>query len=145
MEVMVTRASLAGIVGVSLAAAIAVAACGGGSDGGGNTPTGPSSGGSGQGGQSGATITFGGSGAAPREVTISVGQTVTFTNGTNQQRNIFSDPHPVHTDCQPLNSINVLGPGQTKQTAAFTTARTCGFHDHDFPDDATLKGTIRIQ
>jgi hypothetical protein len=56
-----------------------------------------------------------------------------------------SDPHPVHTDCPAINAVNLLGPGQTKQTGAFPTARTCGFHDHDDPDNAAVKGSIVVR
>ncbi len=127
-------------------------ACGGGS------PTGPSGGGAGSGGSggdggsgggsgtSGATITIGANGAvSPAAVTINTGQSVTFVNNSSRTRNVWSDPHPVHTDCPPINAVNLLAPGQTKTTNAFTTARTCGFHDHDNPDDAGLRGSITIR
>ena len=121
--------------------------------GGGGSPNGPSpgggggdGGGGGGGGQSGATITVGANGAvSPSTVTINVGQTVTFVNNSSQTRNLWSDPHPDHNACPPMNSVNVIAPGQTKQTAAFTTARTCGFHDHDDPDNASLRGSIVIR
>lgn len=125
--------------------------------GGGGGPTGPS-GGSGSGGSggdggsggstgpSGATITIGANGAvSPATVSISVGQSVTFVNNSTRTRNVSSDPHPAHTDCQQVNAVNLLAPGQTKLTNAFTTARTCGFHDHDDPDNAGLKGSITIR
>jgi plastocyanin len=114
--------------------------------GGGGSPNSPSPGGGGGGGQSGGTITIGTNGAvSPATVTINVGETVTFVNDSNRTRNVSSDPHPEHNACPPVNSVNLLVPGQTKQTAAFTTARTCGFHDHDDPDNASLKGSIVIR
>ena len=139
-------ASVRAILGLSVAALITVTACGGGN----GNPAGPSPGGGGSGGgggaQSGATITIGANGAvSPSQVTISVGQGVTFTNNSNSTRNITSDPHPVHTDCPAINTVNLLGGGQTKTTGAFTTARTCGFHDHDDPDNPALKGAIIIR
>jgi len=124
----------AAVVGLALAMA-----CGGGSYGG---PTDPGTGG----GPSGATITIGANGAvSPTQVTINVGQSVTFTNSSNRVRNMTSDPHPEHNECPPVNLVNLIGPGQTKQTGAFTTARTCGFHDHDDPDNASLRGSIIIR
>jgi plastocyanin len=117
--------------------------------GGGGSPTDPGgSGGGGSGGgvQSGATITIGANGVAtPSQVTINVGQGVSFTNSSNRTRNLFSDPHGPHSDCPAMNNINLLAPGQTKVTSAFTTARTCGFHDHDDPDNANVKGSIVIR
>lgn len=56
-----------------------------------------------------------------------------------------SDPHPTHTDCPEINQVGFLTAGQTKQTGNLTTARTCGFHDHNRPTDASLQGTITIQ
>jgi plastocyanin len=142
---MVKRARIQGILGISVAAAIVVSACGGG-NGGGNTPTGPSTGGSGQGGQSGATITIGANGAVtPSQVTVNVGQSVTFVNNSNGTPNISSDPHPTHTDCPAFLGVALIAPGQTKQTNAFTAARTCGFHDHDNPDNAAVRGSVIVR
>jgi hypothetical protein len=56
-----------------------------------------------------------------------------------------SDPHPEHTDCVELNQIGFLNPGQSRQSGNLNIARTCGFHDHDNPDNDGLKGTITIQ
>lgn len=132
-----------------LAAAIGLvmmAACGGG-----GSPSGPSGGGSGtpptgSPGPSGATITIGGNGAiSPAQVTISVGQSVTFINNDSASHDIESNPHPVHTGCPQINAVGRITPGQTKLTNAFPTARTCGFHDHDRPDTTALQGTIVIQ
>ncbi len=136
------KTAVRGIYALAIAALVTAVACGGGGYSG---PTEPSGGGGGSV-QSGGTITIGANGAiSPAQVTINTGQAVTFVNNSNRTRNVSSDPHPVHTDCPAVNSVNLLDPGQTKQTGAFTTARTCGFHDHDDPDNAALKGTIVIR
>jgi len=105
------------------------------------SPTPPSSGGSG----SGATITITASGVTPNAVTVSVGQQVTFINNSTQAMAVTSDPHPIHTDCPAINTVGTLLPGQTRLTAGFPSARNCGFHDHDLPDDPTRRGTITIR
>lgn len=120
-----------------------LAACGGG--GGSAAPTGPSNTGGGAPGPSGATITIANGRVSPAAVTIAVGQSVTFVNNDGRGHNVSSDPHPSHTDCPPINAVNNLLNGQTKLTNALTSARTCGFHDHDDPDNANLKGRITIQ
>jgi plastocyanin len=136
-----------GVHALAVAALVLAGACGGG----GGNPAGPSGnngggGGGGGAGPSGATVTVGTNGAvSPTQVTINVGQSVTFTNNSNRTRNVSSDPHPDHNECPSVNAVNALAPGQTKLTAAFTTARTCGFHDHDDPDNASLKGSIVIR
>ena len=66
-------------------------------------------------------------------------------NNDSRSHDMSSDPHPAHTDCPSMNAVGNIWPGQTKLTNAFTTARTCGFHDHDNPDNAALIGRIVIQ
>ncbi len=117
------------------------AACG--DDGGSGGPTTPSGGGPGP---SGATITVGSNGAvSPSSVTITVGQSVTFVNNNTRTHELASDPHPAHTNCPSINALAMLGPGQTKLTNSFGAAGTCGFHDHNDPDNASLKGSITIR
>ena len=123
------------------AALVAVAACGGGS----GTPTGPGNTGGGSPGPSGATITIANGRVTPSAVTITVGQSVTFVNNDGRVRNVSSDPHPVHTDCPQINAVGNLSNNETRLTNAFPTARSCGFHDHDDPDNGALKGRITIQ
>ena len=117
-----------------------VAACGGG----GGSPTGPGDGG-GSPGPSGATITISNGRVNPSEVTITVGQSVTFVNNDSRTRNVTSNPHPVHTDCPQINAVGNVVTGQSRLTNAFPSARSCGFHDHDDPDNVNVQGRINIQ
>lgn len=127
---------------IAVAALAMMSACGGG----GSSPTSPSSPVSGSPGPSGATITIGSNGAiSPSQVTIAVGQSVTFVNNDTRTHDMSSDPHPTHTDCPETNAVSTLTPGQTKMTNAFPSARTCGFHDHNNPDSTALQGRIVIQ
>jgi plastocyanin len=126
---------------------VTAAACGGGS-----SPTGPSIGGSvvvastGAVGVVGATITIGTNTAvSPSQVTIGVGQSVTFTNNDTRSHDMESDPHPAHTDCPSIGNVGLLQPGQSKTTFGFAGAGACGFHDHNDPDRSALKGRIVIQ
>lgn len=91
------------------------------------------------------TVRITASGVTPKEVTIAVGGRVTFVNEASRNHDVSSDPHPTHTECPPINAVNVLSPGQSRETAAFPTARRCGFHDHNDPDNDALRGTIVIQ
>ena len=120
---------------------VLLTACGDSSDSG-TPPTGPSGGGPGP---SGATITIGSGGVSPSSVSITVGQSVTFVNNSGSTHEMDSDPHPQHTDCPQINAVGTIGNGQTKLTNAFTTARTCGFHDHLQDTNNSLKGTITIR
>jgi plastocyanin len=92
-----------------------------------------------------ATITIANNAVSPQRVTITRGGTVTFVNNDSQMHEMASDPHPVHTDCPAINQVGVLAPGQSRQTGALNTARTCGFHDHQQATVSSLSGTITIQ
>jgi plastocyanin len=132
-------------VAVAVAAVLVTAAACGGGGSTAPTPT-PTNPGSGSPGPSGATITIGTNGAVnPSQVQISVGQSVTFVNNNSTSHEMASDPHPAHTDCSQMSAVGFLAPGQTKLTNAFTTARTCGFHDHNRAEVAALTGRIVIQ
>jgi plastocyanin len=129
--------------------ALTTAACGGGSS---STPTAPTppqtppaTGGGGTVTDS-ATITIGTNGSvSPSTVTITRGGRVTFVNNHTRPHDMNSDPHPEHTDCPELAAVGFLSPGQSRTSSNFNTARTCGFHDHNEPDTAGLKGRITIQ
>jgi hypothetical protein len=92
----------------------------------------------------GSTITITSSGVSPKDITVTVGSRVTFTNNDNRSHDMFSDPHPEHTDC-PEISVGFLAAGQSAPTQNLTRARVCGYHDHNQPSVTALQGTIRIQ
>ena len=129
-----SRTQIRGLVAGSI---FLLAGCSGG---GGSTPTSPSPG-------TGtvATIIITANGVDQKAVTINVGEVVVFVNNDSRRHEIASNPHPVHTDCPPINALGILAPGQTGRTANFTTARTCGFHDHDLDTNTSLQGTITIR
>jgi hypothetical protein len=81
----------------------------------------------------------------PKALTIAAGSRVLIVNNHSKSHQIASDPHPEHTDCPEINQVGVLAPGQRRETGNFVTARTCGLHDHDDPDNAALHGRIVIQ
>lgn len=126
-----------------MAAMLAVVACGGGG-GGGSTPTttppsptntnDPAT-----------TITITSSGVSPKEVQVAVGGRVTFRNQDSAFHEMSSDPHPLHTDCPEINSVGALNPGTSGQTAAFTRARTCTYHDHGQDTNRALQGSIVVR
>ena len=114
---------------------LVAAACGGGS--GPTTPPPP---------PSGPTITIGSNGVvAPKELTVSPGARVLFINNDTRRHDMTSDPHPEHTDCPEINQVGTLTSGQSRETGNLVLARTCGFHDHDNPDNANLQGRITIR
>jgi plastocyanin len=146
-----TKAVWSGLAAAAFVMATAVA-CGGSS----STPTSPttpSTGGgtttppaTGGGNPTTATITIGTDGrVTPSSVTIAPGGRVTIVNNHNQAHDMSSDPHPEHTQCPEINQIGFLTAGQSRTSGNFNTARTCGFHDHNLPENTALQGRIIIQ
>ena len=125
------------LLGTTATLAMAISACGGGS------PAGPSS--APPPGPAGTTMTISSSGASPRSLTVPAGTRVRFVNNDSRAHEMTSDPHPEHTDCPAINDVGRLNPGQSRETGNLVVARTCGFHDHDDPSNASLRGTIVIQ
>ena len=94
---------------------------------------------------SGNTITITALGASPRNLVVPLGSQVTFINNDSVAHEMYSDPHPEHTDCPEFDSVGRLTPGTTRQTKNLIITRVCGFHDHINPFVASLTGSIRIQ
>jgi plastocyanin len=141
MNMRVVKKFVWGLVGAG-AMAVALAGCGG-------SNTAPSGGGSGGGtggggGTSTTTITIANNAVSPKNITVTQGTQVTFTNSDNRTHEMNSDPHPEHTDCPEINAVGFLSVGQSRQTANMNTVRTCGFHDHNQNTVTALQGTITI-
>jgi plastocyanin len=91
------------------------------------------------------TITITSAGVNPNNIEVAVGARVLFINNDSRTHNMTSDPHPEHTDCPPINSVGFLQVGQQLTTGNLTTARTCGYHDHDDPSNTKFQGQIVIK
>jgi plastocyanin len=91
------------------------------------------------------TITITASGVGPKQLEIPVGSRVLFVNNDTVPHEMHSDPHPTHETCPPINEVSALAPGQSRQTGVFTTARSCGYHDHGQSTNTSLQGTIVIR
>ena len=92
-----------------------------------------------------ATITITASGASPKHVVVGRGSQVLFINSDSRDHQMFSDPHPEHTDCPAFDQVGALAPGQSRATGNLNTARTCGFHDHIHFAEEALKGTVTVE
>jgi hypothetical protein len=127
VSALAVAASLAGVI-----------ACGGGSSS--TSPSGTCT-------PSGAanTLTVMNNAICPQAITVARGSQLTIVNQDSKSHNMTSDPHPEHTQCPELNQIGFLNTGQQRASGNLNTARTCGMHDHDDPDRASLRATITIQ
>ncbi|MDQ3068501.1 MAG: hypothetical protein M3R55_02080 [Acidobacteriota bacterium] len=117
---------------------IAAIAAGCGGSGSSQPPTTPTPGGS------TTIITITSAGASPRTLTVDLGTRIRWVNNDNRVHEMSSDPHPEHDRCPELNAGS-LAPGTLRETGNLVTARVCGFHDHLFPNDPLLTGTITIR
>ena len=92
------------------------------------------------------TITISSSGiVGPKQLTVPPGTRVLFVNNQSRPHNMTSDPHPDHLDCPELNQVGLLNAGQSRESGNLVIVRTCGFHDHDDPDNVNLRGSIIIR
>jgi plastocyanin len=91
------------------------------------------------------TFTITSAGVSPKEFTVPPGTRVLFVNNDSRPHAMSSDPHPDHTDCPAINSVGTLNAGQNRETGNLNDVRTCGFHDHNNPDNAALKGRVVIR
>ncbi len=91
------------------------------------------------------TIAITAAGVNPRDVVVSRGSRVTFTNSDTRTHQMNSDPHPTHGDCAELDAVGFLAPGSSKTSGNLNDPGVCGFHDHENPNNNSLKGTITVQ
>ena len=128
-----SKAVRAGVAGLCLA----VATCGGGS---GSTPapsptpTNPN------------VITISSAGVtSPKQLTVPPGARVLFVNNDARRHDMSSDDHPDHLECPAINQVGLLMAGQSRETGNLIAVRTCGFHDHENPDNNNLNGQIIVR
>lgn len=76
----------------------------------------------------------------PTSTTVSVGDSITFTNNDTTAHQISSDPHPTHTIYPPLN-LELLNTGESGNVA-FTKKGIFGYHDHLNP---SIKGQVVVE
>jgi plastocyanin len=91
-------------------------------------------------------ITISSNGAVgPTELVVPPGTRVLFINNDSRRHDVTSDPHPDHNLCPEINQVGLLQPGQMRETGNLVAVRTCGFHDHENPDNQLLTGRIVIR
>jgi plastocyanin len=76
------------------------------------------------------TISITAAGMNPLEITIDVGQRVTFVNNDTRPHDLVGGVDPNNPDCPEITQAGFLTPGQRGETGVFTRARTCEYHDH---------------
>ncbi len=91
------------------------------------------------------TITVTAAGVNPPLLTIDVGAKVTFVNNDTRPHDFAGGPDPSRPECREIDVAGFLVPGQSRETASFSTARTCEYHDHGQLGVAQFQGRIVIK
>jgi plastocyanin len=81
----------------------------------------------------------------PLEITIAVGQRVTFANNDIRAHDVVGGVDPSHPDCPEIAQAGFLAAGQRGDTGVFTSARTCEYHDHTMLSVPSFQGRIIIR
>jgi hypothetical protein len=90
------------------------------------------------------TIMIEGGRPIPEELTVAVGERVSFMNHDRTTYTIGGGSVPSSSGCAEIDSVGVLTSGDLRTTEAFSTARTCEFHVSQ--DDSTPSvGRITIR
>lgn len=76
------------------------------------------------------TVRITATGVNPVEITVRVGDRVTFINDDAQPHDVAGGPDIAHPDCREIDAVGFLVTGQSRQTAPLPEARTCDYHDH---------------
>lgn len=82
---------------------------------------------------------------SPVEIVVSPGSRVLFVNHDSRRHDMASDPHPEHNLCTEINAVGLLQPDESRETGNLVIVRTCTYHDHENPGNASLKGRIVIR
>jgi plastocyanin len=90
-------------------------------------------------------VTITAAGMSPLEITIAVGQRVAFVNKDSRAHDVVGGADPEHPDCPEITRAGFLTPGQRSETDAFSTARTCQYHDHAMMGVPAFQGRIIIR
>ena len=81
----------------------------------------------------------------PLEITIAVGQRVTFANNDIRPHDVVGGVDPEHPDCPEILEAGFVVAGQRRDTGAFMSARTCEYHDHTQMGVPAFQGRIIIR
>ncbi len=80
------------------------------------------------------------SGFSPKDITVKVGESVTWENTDSADHTVNSDPHPTHT-LYPFLNVGLIKPTE-KKSVEFTKAGKYTYHDHLNP---SLTGSVTVQ
>jgi plastocyanin len=74
------------------------------------------------------TVMVESSGLNPPQITIGVGETVSFMNHDSVAYAVTAGTGPAQPGCAEIGAVGVLAPFEIRATAPFSTAKTCDYH-----------------
>ena len=74
------------------------------------------------------TVMLESSGLNPREITVAVGEQVSFMNHDTVAHTVAGGSAPSQPDCAEISAVGVLAPFEIRPTAVFSSAKTCDYH-----------------
>lgn len=80
-------------------------------------------------------------GFSPKDITVKVGESVTWINQDTESHQVNSAVHPTHLLYPPLNTVGLLNPGE-KKSLSFPKVGTYKYHDHLNP---SLTGSVTVE
>ena len=69
-----------------------------------------------------------GTGPNPREITIGVGESVSFMNHEGVPYAVAGGAGPSQSACPEIDAVGVLRPGEIGSTDSVSVAKTCDYH-----------------
>lgn len=85
-------------------------------------------------------VTISPQGFSPKDITVKVGDSITWTNGDSANHTVSSDNHPVHT-LYPFLNLGKIMPAETK-SVMFEKAGKYTYHDHLNPSNT---GSVTVE
>ena len=74
------------------------------------------------------TVMLESTGPNPREITIAVGESVSFMNHDAVPHTVAGGASQSQPACSEINAVGVLGPAEIRPTAPFLTPKACDYH-----------------
>ena len=82
----------------------------------------------------GNNVVYTNSGFSPQTLTVGVGTTIVFTNQSDNQMWVASDPHPVHTNHPAFDQVG----DEDTYSFTFTEIGTYNYHNHLIPSNVGM-------
>jgi len=89
-------------------------------------------------------VTISATGVNPQTIQIGAGERVLFMNNDSVVHEMSSDQHPAYLECQEINQVGHIVPGENRKTGNFVIPQACIYHDHLDALNPGLRGIIVI-